>query len=197
MTKKPRKKAKNHYVDNEKLYQVIVEYKQKLYHAKANGLPLPKIPDYAGECIQKIANNMSKKYHKFARYSYNDEMESDAILSCINYFDNFDETKWNNPLAYFTQFCINSNIQRINTEKKNQYIKMKLFENEILLSSNMEFIDNEKNGLIEPEIYANVTEYTSDFERKEDEKRKIRKIKSNERKVMKDSLDRIMKDEKK
>lgn len=187
-------KKSNHYVDNKKLYQCIVEYKQRLRESKKNGSTPPKIPEYAGECIVLIAENMAKRYHAFARYSYNDEMASDAILNCIKYFDSFDETKYDNPHAWFTKICYNANIQRIKTEKTNQYVKYKAFESELIMSGDYDNVVDSGHSL-DKDIYDNISSYIDDYEQKEEEKKIKRKERLQEKK-MKDSLDRFLTDEK-
>lgn len=187
-----KKKKKHNYVDNKKFYECIVQYKIKVREAEEKGLPKPRIPEYAGECIKLIAANIAKYNYKFARYSYNDEMESDAIMNCIRYFDNFDETKYTNPHAYFTTVCFQANIHRIKLEKTQQYIKYKSFER-VVTSGDLEYMGDDDSGSINPELYENISTFIDDYEKKEEEKREKRREKLQERK-MKDSLDRFMED---
>lgn len=182
------------YVDNEKFFQCIVEYKKKMREAEAAGNPKPRIPEYAGECIKLIAENLSERYYKFARYSYNDEMKGDSILNCIKYFDSFDEKVYSNPHAYFTMVCYRSNQMRIKLEQKNQYVKFKHFDNEMIMSGDANLIFNENHGLLDKELYDNICTYIDNFERKEIERKEKRKEKVNEKK-MRDSLDRFMEGE--
>jgi len=191
MTKKSTKK---HYVDNKAFYECIKSYKQAVKEAEEQGKQKPRIPEYAGLCIQLIAENMAKRYYKFARYSYNDEMVSDSVLNCIKYFDNFDETKFNNPHAYFTQICYQANVQRVKIEKKNQYIKYKTFSDEMILSSDPDIVFHDRHGLIEKEVYDNMSVYIEDFETKEEDRREKRKEKIREKK-MRDSLERFFEDD--
>jgi hypothetical protein len=186
-------KVKKNYVDNKKLYAAIVEYKEKVRLAEANGDIKPRISEYIGNCIRLIAENVAKRYYKFARYSYVDEMVGDAIINCIKYFDNFDETKYSNPHAYFTQICYQANVQRIKIEKRGQYIKYKTLEEEFILNGDPDIIFHEKTGLLQKEIYDNMSTYIENFERSEEEKKLERKKKVNDKK-MKDSLDRFLED---
>ena len=50
----PRKKQ--HYVDNSKLLEVMSEYREQYLIAKDNDME-PVIPDYAGECFEKLQRN--------------------------------------------------------------------------------------------------------------------------------------------
>ena len=57
----PRKKQ--HYVDNSKLLEVMSEYREQYLIAKDNDIEPPVIPDYAGECFLKIAEQLSHCQH--------------------------------------------------------------------------------------------------------------------------------------
>ena len=52
-------------------------------------------------------------------------MISDGIENCLQYLDNFDPDKSNNPFAYFTQIIYYAFIRRIQKEKKQTTIKQK------------------------------------------------------------------------
>lgn len=123
---KKEKKTSNHYVDNKKFFEAMVEYK-KLVDAAPVDQPKPKIPDYIGECFIKIATHLSYKPN-FLNYTFRDDMISDGIENCIQYIDNFDPEKTNNPFAYFTQMIYFAFIRRIQKEKKQLYIKYKSLE---------------------------------------------------------------------
>lgn len=82
-TKSPLPNTSNHYVNNKELYTAFVEYKKKYNHAVENNLTLPRIPNYIGECILKIATGLSTKYN-FALYPYREEMISDGIENCLD-----------------------------------------------------------------------------------------------------------------
>lgn len=126
VNRKPRK-PKN-YINNRTLYEVISEYHGKRKEAVANGLPLPAIPNYIGQAFMLLANNYSKKSN-FIGYPFREEMVSDGIENCIMQVHSFDPAKSNNPFAYFTQIIKNAFIRRIKKEKKQQYIKIKNYDN--------------------------------------------------------------------
>lgn len=92
----------------------------------------PKVPNYIGESIILICNNLAKKPN-FSGYSYKQDMISDGIMDCIAAVDNFDPDRTNNPFAYFTQIAWNAFLRRIQKEKKQAYVKHKNFENSVLL----------------------------------------------------------------
>jgi DNA-directed RNA polymerase specialized sigma24 family protein len=60
-------------------------------------------------------------------------MISDGIENCINYIDNFDPEKSQNPFAYFTQIIYYAFLRRIQKEKKQLYIKHKALEDGYLM----------------------------------------------------------------
>ena len=109
-----------HYVDNAKLLAAMVDYKNKV-NANTSDKP-PKIPEYVGECIMKIATHLSYRSN-FVNYPFREEMVSDGIENCLQYIDNFDPAKSSNPFAYFTQIIYFAFIRRIQKEKKYLYTK--------------------------------------------------------------------------
>lgn len=117
--------ASKHYVNNPRFLEVIVKHKAAVDEANKVGSPCPQIPNYIGECILKIANNLSFKPN-FIGYSFRDEMISDGIENCLMYFNNFDPQKSSNPFAYFTQIIYFAFIRRIQKEKKQKTIKDKM-----------------------------------------------------------------------
>jgi hypothetical protein len=61
-------------------------------------------------------------------YTYNDEMKGQAILQLSQIGLKFDESKSNNPFAYYTAVVTNSFIKVINIEKRNQNIRDDILE---------------------------------------------------------------------
>lgn len=116
-----------HYVDNKEFLAALIEYRNKCKEAKANGKPKPQVSNYIGECILKIANHLSYKPN-FINYSYREEMISDGIENCLQYIDNFNPDKSNNPFAYFTQIIYYAFLRRITKEKKQTYIRGKMIQ---------------------------------------------------------------------
>ena len=53
-------------------------------------------------------------------------MISDGIENCLQYIDNFNPEKSQNPFAYFTQIIYYAFLRRIQKEKKHLYTKYKL-----------------------------------------------------------------------
>ena len=105
--KNPRKKKASSdadYVSNTDLYAALIEYRKKTDEAENAGRKKPKLPDFIGECILKIASRLSYRPN-FANYPYREEMVSDAVLNCITYIGNFDPAKSKSPFGYLTQIC--------------------------------------------------------------------------------------------
>jgi DNA-directed RNA polymerase specialized sigma24 family protein len=116
---------KEHYVNNKEFLAAMVEYKKGVDKAKKNNLTKPPVTDYIGECFLKIANHLSYRPN-FINYTYRDDMISDGIENCLQYLDNFDGEKSNNPFAYFTQIIYYAFVRRIQKEKKQTVIKQRM-----------------------------------------------------------------------
>lgn len=113
-----------HYVDNKEFLIAISEYRERVQAAKAAGEQKPRVTEYLGECMVKIANHLAYKSN-FVNYTFRDEMILDGIENCITYIDNFDPEKSKNPFAYFTQITYYAFIRRIQKEKKQMDTKKK------------------------------------------------------------------------
>lgn len=116
-----------HYVNNADFLKALIEYRELKQKAEAEGKPKPIVSNYIGECILKIATHLSYKPN-FINYSYRDDMILDGVENCIQYIDNFNPDKSNNPFAYFTQIIYYAFLRRIAKEKKQSYIKGKLIQ---------------------------------------------------------------------
>lgn len=126
------KKRVTNYINNKTLYLAMIQHRNAIEEAKAEGKEKPKVSDYIGQSILLICNNLAKKPN-FSGYTYKQDMISDGIIDCVSAVDNFNPDKTNNPFAYFTQIAWNAFIRRIHKEKKQTYIKHKNFENSILM----------------------------------------------------------------
>ena len=158
-----------HYINNEDFLKALVEYKTRKKDAVEKGLPEPRIPNYIGECFMKIAEGLSHKPN-FINYTYRDEMIADGIENCLMYFANFDETKSNNPFAYFTQIIYYAFLRRIQKEKKQLYVKYKATEQIGILDEfeMMEFEDGTSNQFT---LYDNIAEFIETYEEAKEAKK--------------------------
>jgi hypothetical protein len=86
----------------------------------------------------QITNNLARMYIKLCEryatrgnvrgYTYNDEMKGQAILQLTQIGLQFDESKSDNPFAYYTAAVTNSFVRVINIEKRNQNIRDDILE---------------------------------------------------------------------
>ena len=87
-----------------------------------------------GKATDKLAMMWLKLVDRYATrgnvrgYTYNDEMKGQAILQLAQIGLQFDESKSNNPFAYYTAAVTNSFVRVINIEKRNQNIRDDILE---------------------------------------------------------------------
>lgn len=87
-----------------------------------------------GKATNKLAMMWLKLVERYATrgnvrgYTYNDEMKGQAILQLAQIGLQFDESKSNNPFAYYTAAVTNSFVRVINLEKRNQNIRDDILE---------------------------------------------------------------------
>ena len=87
-----------------------------------------------GQATNKLAMMWMKLCDRYATrgnvrgYTYNDEMRGQAILQLSQIGLQFDESKSNNPFAYYTAAVTNSFVRVINIEKRNQHIRDDILE---------------------------------------------------------------------
>lgn len=119
---------KKNYVDNKKLYSEILKFQTYRNKLIEDGKEPPQMPNYIGECINLICENFANSW-KFRNYSnaWKEEFIDDAIVDCVKAIYVFDPDQYNNPHAYLTSTAFNSFRNRINIEKKQNYIKHKNF----------------------------------------------------------------------
>ena len=174
---KRKKVSKQHYVDNAKFLEAMVEYKRDYDIAVKNGKELPPVSEYLGSVFLKIAQRLSFRPN-FINYTFKNDMISDGIENCLHYIHNFNPEKSNNPFAYFTQIIYYAFIRRIQKEKKQLYIKYKTMQN---VDHSAEF-SNDNN--VSMDDYRNsdfktvVDDFVDNFE-KSKKKKAVKKTESN------------------
>ena len=172
---KRKKVSKQHYVDNAKFLEAMVEYKRDYDIAVKNGKELPPVSEYLGSVFLKIAQRLSFRPN-FINYTFKNDMISDGIENCLHYIHNFNPEKSNNPFAYFTQIIYYAFIRRIQKEKKQLYIKYKTMQNIEQLTS-----DDDLNNMVDyknSDFKVQVDDFVDNFEKSK--KKKIsRKSESN------------------
>ena len=174
-------KAKNQYVNNKDFLAALVEYRKQVAEANENNSPRPRVPNYIGECVMKIATHLARKPN-FMNYTFKDEMVADGIENCLQYIDNFDPEKSNNPFAYFTQIIWYAFLRRIQKEKKLLYTKYKMTEqvNLMNLTSDTQEHDSGQDFGDNIKMSEWSTEYMNNFI-EEFEATKRRKVKKREK----------------
>lgn len=160
-----------HYINNADFLKALVDYKEACKQAKKEKKPKPAIPNYIGECFMKIAEGLSHKPN-FINYTYRDEMMSDGIENCLQYFDNFDPAKSKNPFAYFTQIIYFAFLRRIGKEKKQTYVKYKATEQMGILDE-MEMMEFDDGTTKQFELYDNIAEFIETYEKTKKAKKEV------------------------
>tara|TARA_B100000287_G_scaffold341995_1_gene328603 strand:+ start:2897 stop:3418 length:522 start_codon:yes stop_codon:yes gene_type:complete len=147
MTRQKRQtKGSVHYVNNKDFTAAIIEHNKACREALANNEEKPRVSEYIGECIYKIATRLSTKPN-FINYSYRDEMICDGIENCLQYINNFNEEKSQNAFAYVTQIIYFAFLRRIHKEKKQAAIKQKSIQQAGVLFDTFETLDGDSAGM--------------------------------------------------
>lgn len=175
-----KKKAGVHYVDNKLFHEAILEYRRQCAEAEEAGTEKPRIPEFVGQCIDKIARKLATM-PRFANYSFVDEMISDGIENCILYFHDFDPVKGQNPFSYFTQVIYYAFLRRIYKEERNRYTTYKNFQETVGLYTDFQLMEEEQP------MYDKINSFMDKFEKREE----VKKIK---RKAAKEGISKFYED---
>ena len=98
------------------------------------GIKTGKFDKEHGQMTNNLARMFLKLCDRYATrgnvrgYTYNDEMKGQAILQLTQIGLQFDESKSDNPFAYYTAAVTNSFVRIINIEKRNQNIRDDILE---------------------------------------------------------------------
>jgi len=113
----------------------------------------------------KMTNKLALMYMKLCErygtrsnwrgYTYNDEMQSQALMQLSQIGLQFDESKSDNPFAYYTAAITNSFTRILNIEKKNQNIRDDIMELNNLMPSYTRQSKNEEIAKSEREDREN------------------------------------------
>ncbi len=114
----------------------------------------------------KMTNQLALMYMKLCErygtranwrgYTYNDEMQSQALMQLSQIGLQFDESKSDNPFAYYTAAITNSFTRILNIEKKNQSIRDDLLEYNGMMPSFTRQNENEANTATHKKRMKNV-----------------------------------------
>ncbi len=171
MTKNPR-----HYVNNKEFFAAMVKYHESRLEAEAQDNPAPKVSNYIGTCILKIAEKLSHK-HNFINYPFREEMVCDGIENCLHYINNFNPEKSNNPFGYFSTISFYAFLRRIEKEHKHLYIKYKASDHaEQIQMLSTKQVNDSRISVENVEYSDHAREYKDNFVTNYEAKRDRKKI---------------------
>jgi hypothetical protein len=95
VTRKRRRRGDKDYINNK-------DFTQEIINCKKAG----ELSPFAIECFMKLANRAVERLY-FRDYRDKEDCVQSALVDCLKYWQNFDETKSDPPnaFAYFTQMC--------------------------------------------------------------------------------------------
>ena len=172
----------SHYINNKEFLKSLIEYQADIKRCKKEGKEKPYVTDYIAMCFLQIAQRLSYRPN-FINYTYKDDMISDGLENCLAYMHNFNTEKSKNPFAYFTQIIYYAFLRRIQKEKKQQYIKYKVYtDQKTIIEEEHEKLSNDFiNEKGSADFHIHIKEFIDEMERKEKEKKHKRELKKAER----------------
>jgi DNA-directed RNA polymerase specialized sigma subunit len=163
------KTVSGHYIQNEEFLAAMRKYIKEVNTAKKLKQPLPRVPEYIGECLLAIATHLSYKSN-FLNYQFREDMISYGVENCLQYIHNFDP-KRSNPFAYFTQIIFFAFVRKIQQEKKQLYVKYKTIENMLQHDvHDQEHLNIQQYGDDESDSF--MREFITTFENSKEKKKK-------------------------
>lgn len=105
-TKKPK-----HYLTNAALLEAVKDAKAKGY-----------LTDELGKMFMVLVARYASKIN-FVGYPYNQDLQGQALVNLARGWASFDETRFSNAFAYYTQITHNSFIQYLNHERSHRDIR--------------------------------------------------------------------------
>lgn len=125
------RKKKVNYLSNSYLLEQIQESRK-----------LKRCSDKLAASFLLLVSRLAKKPN-FAGYSYNDDMQSAALINLVKVWDKFDEEKSDNPFSYYTQIAYQAMVHVIKHEKKHQIMRDRLLVDNGLDPSDSFALDHE------------------------------------------------------
>lgn len=120
---KPKVKKAANYLNNKDILQEIVK-------SKAQG----KMTEKFAEMMMLLAKRYSSRGN-FSGYTYREDMVGHALAVLCRTWKGFDETKYKNPFAFYTQCIKNSFYYQLNMEKKERDLRDDLLQEQGLTAS--------------------------------------------------------------
>jgi DNA-directed RNA polymerase specialized sigma24 family protein len=113
-SKQPREKAKMNYLNNK---DMLIQFKE----SKRLGRMTPEFANMMVMLTRRYASRAN-----FMNYTFNEDMQGEALLNVARYWQNFNPDKSDNPFAYFTQTIKNSFFGTLKKEKDFRVLKSQL-----------------------------------------------------------------------
>ena len=168
--------SKENYIDKVVVSEQLKNYSDRFKENEKLDIPAPIVPDDLAVSLLKMANKVGYKY-RFRDYTYVDEMISDAIIICLKYMHRFDSKFGNTGFNYLTTLIHNAFFNRINIERKQQYIRSKEFVGcyEQNISS---FVADHAVGNDPSEVYKDSISFVTKYEQQMEEAKLKKKNKN-------------------
>lgn len=132
------KKNGKYWVDKKEFYAAVIAHRKILMEKRETDPDaLHTLTPYLAQVVTNIAHGVMSRYN-FNRYSYRDEMISDAILTIMKYFNTFNPDKSDNPYGYFWLAAYRSGQRRVILETEQTAIRAKSVQNMIMDDENLE-----------------------------------------------------------
>lgn len=128
------------YVSNKKLFEEYVQWFANIKEAEDVGAEEPQIPDFIVDSMMRIATRLSYRPN-FIKYTFKDDMISDALYDCVRFAKKFNPDKSDNPFSYITTICFRAFLRRIDKEKTQKYVKAMV----VSQYQDGEFFDNQSH----------------------------------------------------
>ena len=83
---------RKHYVDNEKFFEEMKKWKNRVLDAREIDDVDPPSTEYMGECFLRISEHLVMRPN-FINYTFRDDLVSDGVENCLLYAHNFKPEK--------------------------------------------------------------------------------------------------------
>lgn len=142
-------RAPVNYLKNADLIAEIIKSKQK-FKQNPNLAPSQALTDKLATMLKLLVDKYSQKGN-WRNYSYIDDMKSEANLVLCNNALKFDENKYNNPFAYYTQIVTRSFVSFRASEDKIRQIRDDIRESTGQTPSLTRQLENDRKNELERE----------------------------------------------
>lgn len=181
---KPAKKKSRNYMDKKLVHQAFIDWKLDIDNALENDKPKPMMPNLIAVAIMNVAKNSAIRA-SYRNYSYREDMEAKAIVNMVAKAEKYDPTRQDaNPFAFLSFITENTFREYIPYEQK-QYILTKKYRLETqaidtlldgdINQSNTTVQTADSGNALTMELYNQEVSEVAEFDRKLEEKKRIRK----------------------